>query len=664
MDEKTAFFIDGDEGKLEEEFIDRLKTLRMQVKEARDSTVISPPAGKSEAATAAPEPDMVKAMRLARIGYFTWDLVKGRLEGSPEALKIFGRTDRTFGSFDVVMSYVHPEDRQLCVIALNDAIFKDLPFNCNFRLMDNKGNVKSIHSDGEVTKNASGEPVFLFGTVQDITENLENLAVSTDESDSIHDLIFAITETIEKSVEDPMNAISESMILITPEGTIITINDVAAERLGGNRDSMTGTNWFRYMPDQVVEYRKTRIDEVIRWKMPVRFEDDCNGKVYDQTYYPIMSKTDDVNRIAIFAADVTEKRKAEQALQDSEEKLRSLITQSHDGIMIADINGIVIDFNRGYEEITGISRDKVIGKPVWDLQYKLSTKETKSEADLRSLKQLFMSSIRQIMGDNPSTHSSMFIKRPDGEVRAIETSIFHVSTNKQSLIGCITRDVTFQKKAEAAMMESLREKELLLKEIHHRVNNNLQVISSLMSLQIESTTDASTGGVLRVCQDRIKSIALIHERLYYTDNLSRINFQEYVNKLASYLNHYYKSRIDDIKLKVESDNTSLGIDTAIPCGLIVNELLTNAYKYAFPDGRKGEILVSLSRNEAGDYELIVADDGVGMPGNLDIDDTNTLGLQLVNMLTDQLDGTIIKDSARGTKYTIRFSDSRKQNYSK
>ncbi|HMK46201.1 MAG TPA: sensor histidine kinase, partial [Methanocella sp.] len=228
------------------------------------------------------------------------------------------------------------------------------------------------------------------------------------------------------------------------------------------------------------------------------------------------------------------------------------------------------------------------------------------------------------------------------------------TNNKQPLIGTITRDVTDQKMAESALRESLNEKDMLLREIHHRVKNNLQVISSMISLQIDASTDDAIGNVLEVCRDRIKSMALIHERLYLTDNFTRINFGDYVRKLASYLSHYHKDKAENISLTIDADDILLGIDTAIPCGLIVNELLTNSMKYAFPDDRKGEILVRLTTGENGHHRLIVADNGVGMPPEIDITKTQTLGLQLVTLLADQLEGAVSIDSKGGAKFTITF----------
>lgn len=215
--------------------------------------------------------------------------------------------------------------------------------------------------------------------------------------------------------------------------------------------------------------------------------------------------------------------------------------------------------------------------------------------------------------------------------------------------------------AEEQIRTSLREKEVLLKEIHHRVKNNLQVISSLLSLQSRQVSDAATLEALRESQHRVRSMALIHEKLYQSDDLARIDFAEYVRNLATYLFRSYKASPAAISLSIETaPDLRLSLDTAIPCGLIVNELVSNALKYAFPDGRSGEIGIAFGQLGDGRYSLKVCDNGVGVPDGFDFRQSPSLGLQLVNTLIEQLDGSIELHRNGGTEFTAQFSDTRHQ----
>jgi two-component sensor histidine kinase/DNA-binding NarL/FixJ family response regulator len=207
--------------------------------------------------------------------------------------------------------------------------------------------------------------------------------------------------------------------------------------------------------------------------------------------------------------------------------------------------------------------------------------------------------------------------------------------------------------AEERVRASLREKEILLKEIHHRVKNNLQIISTLLDLQSEHIEDERSLRYFRDSQDRIKSMALVHEKLYQTRDFISINFGEYLANLARYLFNSYITDPDRISLKLDVAPATLEIDQAIPCGLIVSELVSNSMKYAFPDGRGGEIAVRLRVEGDSGIELMVRDDGVGLPPGLDFRNTDSLGLQLVTMLVSQIRGEIEPGNEGGTSFIIR-----------
>ncbi len=211
------------------------------------------------------------------------------------------------------------------------------------------------------------------------------------------------------------------------------------------------------------------------------------------------------------------------------------------------------------------------------------------------------------------------------------------------------------------LLNSIKDKELLLREIHHRVKNNLQIIASLLNLQSAETQEKEAQEFCRVSQDRVRSMALIHEKLYKSPNISRINFYDYVKSLTESLFHNYTTYPGRVKLELDIDNISLDLDTAIPCGLLLNELITNSLKYAFPQGDTGTISINFKSLPAGEYQLVIGDDGVGLPPGFELDKVETLGLQIVMSLVKQIDGTIKLDQTSGTVYNIRFQEISYQN---
>lgn len=219
-----------------------------------------------------------------------------------------------------------------------------------------------------------------------------------------------------------------------------------------------------------------------------------------------------------------------------------------------------------------------------------------------------------------------------------------------------------QKQIEANMKKidaSLHEKELLLREIHHRVKNNMQLISSMLKLQAAYVTDKKDIAIFTDCRERIKSMALIHEKLYKTEDMAHIDFKLYVRDLS---NELYRSYVVDrnvVGIDINVQNVLLGIETAIPCGLIINELISNSLKHAFPDGRKGEIKITLQpadNLDDFDFELIIDDNGVGLPKDLDLKNTGSLGMELVHTLTTQIDGDLLVNRTGGTEFKIKFKE--------
>ena len=238
------------------------------------------------------------------------------------------------------------------------------------------------------------------------------------------------------------------------------------------------------------------------------------------------------------------------------------------------------------------------------------------------------------------------------EVRVKERTKDLVDINKD-----LEKEITERRRAEEHITESLREKETLLRELYHRTRNNMQVIYNLINLQALSINDKKIVELFKETQNRIKSMALVHEKLYQSKDLSNINLKDYINELANTLLTSYQLSRDNIVLKLDIDNISVSIDAAIPSGLIVNELMSNSLKYAFPGDRQGEISIILHKTEKGGIQLYFSDNGIGFPKGFDINNPKSLGLKLVKNLTEkQLEGKVELRTNQRTEFLIKFKE--------
>jgi PAS domain S-box-containing protein len=345
--------------------------------------------------------------------------------------------------------------------------------------------------------------------------------------------------------------------------------------------------------------------------------------------------------------DIGERKQSEEALRESEERFKQVAENANEWIWEVDVDGMYTYTSPIIEKVLGYRPEEVIGKMhFYDFFAPDARGELKDVAfGIFATKASFNHFV------NPNLHRN-------GNLVTLETSGAPILDKQGRLTGYrgVGTDITERKRSEDQIRASLAEKDVLLKEIHHRVKNNLQIISSLLSLQLDNINSENPAITFKESQDRIRSMALIHEKLYRSKDISHIDFAEYVHSLTAYLSHSYVTG-RGITFAIDIEGISLCIDTAIPCGLIINELVTNSLKYAFRNSGTGEICIGLTWSD-GRYVLTVSDNGVGLPPGLDFRNTTSLGLQLVNTLVYQLEGTIELDSSRGTAFKIVFSENK------
>ncbi len=331
----------------------------------------------------------------------------------------------------------------------------------------------------------------------------------------------------------------------------------------------------------------------------------------------------------------------ESELQQAREQLRAVLDAMPGFVAWISAEGRYLGVNQYMADTFNLSPDAFVGQELGFL---------KNNFELAQ----FMT---QFLADSAKTDRQVIEVPFNGLTR--NYLIAAQKYSQDSLAVLVGINITERKQVEAQLQASLGEKEVLLQEIHHRVKNNLQVISSLLDLQSQEIEDNVMLEVFRESQNRVKSMALVHEKLYQSKNFARINFAEYTDSLTSHLFKAYELNSGSVTLELDIEDVSLNIDTAIPCGLIINELVSNALKYAFPDNRTGTITVALhSSDKNSNFILVVKDNGVGFPKAIDFNTGKSLGLQLVKVLTKQLKGRIEIDHNTGYQFRVSFSEIR------
>lgn len=353
-------------------------------------------------------------------------------------------------------------------------------------------------------------------------------------------------------------------------------------------------------------------------------------------------------RAVVAHENITQRKESERSLEQSEKSLKKSQEIAHIGSWYLDIKKNELHWSDEVYRIFGL-------KP----QEFGATYEAFLQAVHPDDRDMVNSTYKKAIESKTTYEIVHRILRPNGEVRFVhEKSEDIVDDSGKTVYSTgIVQDITERMRAEEQIKAALREKEVLLKEIHHRVKNNFNIISGLLSLQSRYIKDEQSQQVFKNSRERIETMALIHEKLYKSKNLSKIDFGDYLRSLTSYIFDSYSLQPEQVKLEIEvKKGIYLDIKTSIPISLIINELIANSIKYAFPENRKGEMRINLSDcdEEEYDFTLIVADNGIGFPADMDIRKSDSFGMRIITALIDQLHGDIHLDKTRGTTFTIKF----------
>ena len=495
---------------------------------------------------------------------------------------------------------------------------------------------------------------------KDATEQIlirANAMPLRDAEGHVHGGVVVFSDITERKLSDEalevqseaLKNLAEGVNLTDKDGVIRFANPALEDMFGYTHGELTGQHssvlniHASEEQDRLVAEQAAKLKKKGAWRgeMSNRHKD---GRIF--TTLTSISKLDVSGSTYWISVqeDITERKRTEEALRQSEERFAKIFRSSPAAIFISALDtGIIIDMNDSCLAWLGYQRHEVIGHTTLDLSLWHDYADREEIVDR-------LSDERAIAG----IEKTFCTKSREERDALISAELIDLSG--EPCVVWITYDITERKRADERIKNSLREKEVLLQEIHHRVKNNLQVISSLLNLQSGYIKDEVIRELFRESQDRVKSMALIHEKLYKSTDLARINFSEYVHSLTQMLFQSYRATRGEIQLKSQVEPVFLDIDTAVPVGLMLNELVSNSLKHAFPSGGPGTIFIDLEPRSDDEYILSIRDNGVGVPDDFDVETSNSLGLRLVKILTKQIGGTLKFRSEDETEFKIQFQD--------
>ena len=533
------------------------------------------------------------------------------------------------GKLDKVMEYITP---QLKYPEKYKAEFKKIYENPeieNREILEFKdGRVFQRHSIPFVQSGEIKGRVTSFSDITDFKQAQEKL------------------ERFSKLLDSITTNVNEGILRSTPEEGLIFVNDAFVSMFGyDSRQEVLKIEPEEFYADQ--EHRWELVEK-LKKNGKLRNEEVLFKRKDGTTFYALENSTitEEDNHIYIDAVinDINERKMTEEALRESEEKYRTILENIEDGYFETDLEGNFTFVNPAIVKILGYSENELLGMN--NLEY----------MDDENARKVFNTFNEVFKNEVPRKGFDWKLTKKDGSSIYVEASFNLRKDSEGNPIGFrgIVRDITDRKEREEKIKDSLKEKEVLLGEIHHRVKNNLAVISGLLYLQAEKTDTEAGRNLLQQSQGRINSMAIVHELLYENHNFSSIDPGKYIEQLTTHISSNLSVRDKDITTTVHTGDLQIDMNIAIPCALLINELLTNAYKYAFVDRDEGSISVNIYR-ENGCNHIEVKDDGVGIPdayieGNGD----EGLGMSLVRILAQQLQGTLTIENENGSLFNISF----------
>jgi PAS domain S-box-containing protein len=563
-----------------------------------------------------------KAQEIGHIGSWHLDIEKNVLSWSDEEYKIFGYAPQSFeATYEAFLEAVHPDDREMVKKTYEDAINNNTPYECVHRVLRPDGEIRTVLERSEDIVDENRKTIHSIGMTLDITE-----------------IKSAEKELLRKSehMDKFLNALPCFAVILKSNREIVAFNDIA-KKIG----AIEGKKCFETM---------TPFSSPCNWcKADNAFNDNefKNSQfwgldIYWDSYWIPLEE----DLYLHFAFDITESKKAEEALILSKENLVLAQSVANIGSWSWDFNTNELDWSDETYDIFKFDKSKPPLFETFAATIYAEDKGRLSDAINLSKKEkiLYDEKYRIIRSDNVQRHV-----HAKGKVQ------FNDKDEPVSMLGMIY-DITEQVEAQEKIAASLMEKEVLLREVHHRVKNNMAVISSLLALQSGYVYEKKYLEMFNESQRRIRSMALVHEKLYESDDFAHINVKDYVESLVENISTAFLADDRNVKLNIIVDDLNLDIDNLIPCGLLMNEILTNSFKHAFNGQDNPEISVIMKKVEDGKVLLSISDNGIGLPDGFDISKPTGLGHKLIKPLAAQIAGIMEVNVNNGTEFRIIFPE--------
>ena len=565
-------------------------------------------------------------------GIWDWNVLTHKCYLSPRWKEIVGFRDNELPNLESsFFDLMHPDDRQRIKDAVESPVESQTPCAVEMRLRHKNGHYRWVLMRGEPVRNPQGRTIRMVGSTSDISERKVAEAKALQAAgelqavfDVLPDLFFRLDT---QGVIRGYHVRSLSELYVSPE-----------RFLGKSLQEAFPATLAQELLHAVQEAHRQDAMQVVHYDLPM----PEGERSYEARLLPIGQ-----NEVIAVVRDISESRQLELKLRESETRLRTIIDSTPECVKLLDASGILLDMNpAGLAMIEADSLSQVQGSAT----DALIVPEHRAKY-IEARRDVFQGSVRRF------EFEIVGLKGTRRWLEAHAVPLWDPSVpNQVKQMLTVTRDITERKRAEEQTKASLREKETLLREIHHRVKNNLQIISSLLYLQSGTLVDATARQALKESQDRVHSMALVHEALYRSATLGAIDFGEHLRQLAGSVARSYGPANERVRLELDLQSIAIDLDLAIPVSLIFNEVLANAFKHAFPGERTGTVNVAFFADGTGTLTLRVRDDGVGMPSDVELDRGRSLGLKIVRSLTEQIHGQLDIQSQPGTTFQLSFAN--------
>jgi|GEM_PF-1235870 len=442
-----------------------------------------------------------------------------------------------------------------------------------------------------------------------------------------------------------LHALTAAVTFLSPDHRIIWMNQRGLKILDLTPQDIEGALCYEIWQHRSYPCPNCPLQEVMRTGQTKEAElTTADGRVWNLRGHPVFDENGQITGVVEVRQEVTERKKLELAWKESEERFRALFERSLLCVYLHDLSGKFLEANEATSELLGYSKEELLSL-TWT-----------SLLDEKQLPRAFKVVNELLQTGRQKEPREFKLRTKDGRQVWVETEACLLPRQDGlPIILTVAHDITHRKEMEQRLIKSLEEKEVLLREIHHRVKNNLQVISSLLDLRAMRAGDEK---LRELCQDaraKIQTMALIHTHIYQSGEFTRIAMKNYLRDLVHYLAQIHSDKRRSVEVKIEGEEIPLSVTQAMPLALVLNEAIANAYKHAFPTGHHGTISVILERSGQNVVRFRVKDDGLGLPSGLNLDQTQTLGWKLMrNLVTDQLKGRLQIIQNKGTEVLIEF----------